>query len=41
MDGELTVQRKDFNIGTGEWIATNVIGPDVKIKFRVRLRKAG
>jgi polyisoprenoid-binding protein YceI len=41
MQGELIVQRKDFNIGTGEWLATNVIGPDVKIQFRVRLRKAG
>jgi polyisoprenoid-binding protein YceI len=41
MEGELTVQRGPFNIGTGEWVATNVIGPDVKIKFRVRLRKAG
>jgi polyisoprenoid-binding protein YceI len=41
MEGELTVQRKDFNIGTGEWVATSVIGPDVKIRFRVRLRKAG
>jgi polyisoprenoid-binding protein YceI len=40
MEGEFTVQRKDFNIGTGEWVATNVIGPDVKIRFRVRLRKA-
>jgi polyisoprenoid-binding protein YceI len=41
MEGEFTVQRSAFNIGTGEWIATNVIGPDVKVKFRVRLRKAG
>lgn len=41
MEGELTLQRSAFNIGTGEWVATNVIGPDVKIRFRVRLRKAG
>jgi polyisoprenoid-binding protein YceI len=40
MEGELTVQRRDFDIGTGEWAAASVIGPDVKIKFRVRLRKA-
>jgi len=39
MEGELTVKRRDFDIGTGEWVATSVIGPDVKIKFRVRLRK--
>ena len=38
MEGEFTVQRSPFGIGTGEWVATNVIGPDVKVKFRVRLR---
>jgi len=41
MEGEFTVKRAAFGIGTGEWAATNVIGPDVKVKFRVRLRKAG
>lgn len=41
MEGNLTVQRSAFSIGTGEWVATNVIGPDVKIRFRVRLRKSG
>jgi polyisoprenoid-binding protein YceI len=40
MQGEFTVKRLPFGIGTGEWAATNVIGPDVTIKFRVRLRKA-
>lgn len=39
MDGEFTVQRSAFGIGTGEWADTSVIGPDVKVKFRVRLRK--
>ena len=41
MDGELVVQRSAFGIGTGEWAATKVIGADVKIRFRVRLRKLG
>jgi len=41
MEGELTVKRGAFGIGTGEWAATNVIGADVKVKFRVKLRKAG
>jgi polyisoprenoid-binding protein YceI len=41
MEGELTVRRGDFGIGTGEWAQTNVIGADVKLRFRVRLRKAG
>lgn len=39
MEGEFTVKRGPFGIGTGEWSATNVIGPDVTVKFRVRLRK--
>jgi len=41
MQGELLVKRAAFGIGTGEWAATNVIGPDVKIRFDVRLRKGG
>jgi polyisoprenoid-binding protein YceI len=41
MEGEFTVKRGIFSIGTGEWTATDVIGADVKVKFRVRLRKAG
>lgn len=39
MDGEFVIKRAPFGIGTGEWVATDVIGPDVTIKFRVRLRK--
>jgi polyisoprenoid-binding protein YceI len=39
MDGEFTVKRATFGIGTGEWAATNVIGPDVKVKFSVQLHK--
>ena len=41
MEGELTVKRGAFGIGAGEWAASNVIGADVKVKFKVRLRKAG
>jgi polyisoprenoid-binding protein YceI len=41
MEGEFSVKRGPFGIGTGEWAATDVIGPDVKVKFRLRLRKAG
>lgn len=40
MQGGFTVKRLPFGIGTGEWTATDVIGPDVTISFRVRLRKA-
>lgn len=39
MDGEFTVKRGPFGIGTGEWAATDVIGSDVTVKFRVRLHK--
>ncbi|MDM0074058.1 YceI family protein [Variovorax sp. J2P1-59] len=40
MQGEFIVKRTPFGIGTGEWTATDVIGPEVAVKFRVRLRKA-
>jgi polyisoprenoid-binding protein YceI len=40
MEGKFTVKRGPFGIGTGEWVATNVIGPDVTVTFHVRLRKA-
>ena len=39
MAGEFTVARATFGIGTGEWAATDIIGPDVKVKFTVTLRK--
>jgi polyisoprenoid-binding protein YceI len=41
MEGELVVKRRTFGIGSGEWAATNVIGPDVTIRFDLRLRKEG
>jgi len=40
MEGELTVRRSLFGIGRGEWAATDVIGGDVKVRFRVALRRA-
>ncbi|HUL93359.1 MAG TPA: YceI family protein [Burkholderiales bacterium] len=39
MEGELTLRRGVFGIGLGEWKATDVIGADVKVKFKVKLRK--
>jgi polyisoprenoid-binding protein YceI len=39
MEGQFTVKRAAFGIGTGEWLATDVIGADVVVKFSVRLRK--
>lgn len=40
MQGEFVVKRTPFGIGTGEWTATDVIGPEVTVKFSVKLRKA-
>ena len=39
MEGELTLKRGDFGIGLGEWKATDTIGAEVKVKFKVKLRK--
>ena len=40
MEGELVLKREAFGIGLGEWKATDTIGADVKVKFKVKLRKA-
>ncbi|MDN8613359.1 YceI family protein [Variovorax ginsengisoli] len=40
LDGEFSVKRSLFGIGTGEWAATSVIGADVNVKFHVQLREA-
>lgn len=40
MGGEFNLQRGKFGIGLGEWTATDVVGADVQVKFRVRLRAA-
>jgi polyisoprenoid-binding protein YceI len=39
MEGELTLKRGDFGIGLGEWKATDTIGAEVKVRFKVKLRK--
>ncbi len=39
MEGELTLKRGAFGIGLGEWKATDTIGADVKVKFKLKLRK--
>lgn len=38
MEGALTVDRTDFNIGTGEWASPTPIGVKVEVKFRVVLK---
>jgi len=39
MEGELSVERLQFGIGTGEWANGSTIGLGVRVKFNVRLRK--
>lgn len=39
MEGELTLERAAFNVGLREWAQTNMIGPDVKVRFKLRMRK--
>jgi len=38
MEGQFVAKRASFGIGTGEWLANDVIGPDVTVKFRVRMK---
>jgi polyisoprenoid-binding protein YceI len=40
MEGEFTLNRGTFGIGLGEWKATDTIGAEVKVKFKVKLRRA-
>lgn len=39
LEGEFALKRTAFGIGTGEWAATDTVGADVKVKFRVKLSK--
>jgi polyisoprenoid-binding protein YceI len=38
--GEFTLKRLTFRIGLGEWAATDVVAPDLAVKFSVKLRPA-
>jgi polyisoprenoid-binding protein YceI len=37
MEGELSIDRAKFDLGTGEWAATDVIGAKVGVRFEVGL----
>lgn len=41
MTGELTLNRTRFGVGSGEWATADPIGLDVKVKFKVALRRGG
>lgn len=38
MTGDFVTQRSIFGIGTGEWKSTDIVGDEVKVKFRIQLR---
>jgi polyisoprenoid-binding protein YceI len=40
MEGELTLDRMQFNVGSGDWAKGDTIGLNVTVKFKVSLRKA-
>ncbi len=39
--GELTLQRGDFDIGSGEWAASDIIGQAVRVQFDIALVDVG
>ena len=41
MDGQLTLQRTDFDVGSGEWAGDDAIGVDVTLTFAIALVPAG
>jgi polyisoprenoid-binding protein YceI len=40
MDGQLSLKRTDFGVGTGEWATGDTIGLDVIIRFSLKLQPA-
>lgn len=38
MQGESVTRRSIFGIGSGEWKSTDIVGDDVRLKFRIQLR---
>jgi polyisoprenoid-binding protein YceI len=39
MSGRFELRRSAFNIGTGDWSEGSTIGPNVEVRFDVRLRR--
>lgn len=35
----LTIDRRDFGVGTGDWVRTNVVGGEVRIEITVEARR--
>lgn len=40
MQGELTLQRTSFDVGSGEWANGDSVGIDVKLSFAIELERA-
>ena len=40
LSGEATIHRLDFGVGQGDWKATDMVGNDVRLKYRVALSRA-
>jgi len=41
LSGETTIRRLDYGVGQGEWQATDWVGNDVRLQYKVKLAKAG
>ena len=39
LEGELTLSRATYGIGTGEWATSEIIGSDVKVTFMIKLHR--
>lgn len=40
LKGQARLNRSDFQVGTGEWSAADVVGLEVQVAFELRLRRA-
>jgi polyisoprenoid-binding protein YceI len=41
LSGEVTIERLDYGVGQGDWRATDSVGNEVKVQFKVPLAKSG
>jgi len=41
LSGETTIRRLDYGVGQGEWQATDWVGNDVRLQYKVKLSKGG
>ena len=41
LSGETRIRRLDYGVGQGDWQATDWVGNDVRLQYKVKLAKAG